>query len=172
MAETPIFGSARYTEAEARDAISASPFIKYRWLMPVLPGAIAALVIVRDRGTGLDFWRELLPLIALFVVLLVLAVRAPRDQTKKALEELVGAGEVDYRIDAEGITMRAAGSSSSTSWRIITRYRETALTFLFYTSPGLSHMIPKRAFGAADLEAVRALFAANVRPAGAKEGTR
>ena len=174
MTTEPIFGSARLTEAEVREALASSPFMRYRWLTLLLSATLTAVMVFRDGGIRVDRWPDILVIGLVFAVLSATVLLAPRTQARKMLKEMdANRGEADYRFDADGITIRAPGTSSSVSWRIITSYRETPHTFLVYTSPNLANIVPKRAFNAADVDAVRALLAASVFPVGrSKEGRR
>jgi hypothetical protein len=88
----------------------------------------------------------------------------PRASARSLLLSLVRAGDnrVFYRFDAEGVTIRAAGSTSSFAYRTVIRSRETGTAFLLYATPEVASIVPKRAFAAGDLERVRALLGSQV----------
>jgi hypothetical protein len=164
----PIFGSARLSEAEVREALMrTAPLLRHRW---AFLAACLGLAVLTSRTSAhqprswlVDFGAVIIVGAVMFVILL----RAPGTSARKMLKTF-GEGDIDYRFDDAGMTIRAPGTSGTVSYRVITRFRETNRTFLVYTSPGLANIVPKRAFTVADQEAVRALLEAHVRPAGGK----
>jgi hypothetical protein len=169
----PIFGCARLSEAEVREAlIRTSPVLRFRWAILAVSAVGVVLAVPRFDGKGPNGWLDIAPFIVVLAVFFTMILLGPRTNARKILKALGAEGEIDYRFDGEGMTIRAPGTSSTVSYRVITRYRETALTFLVYSSPGLANVVPKRAFAGADVDGVRALLEANVRPAGATEGKR
>jgi hypothetical protein len=162
----PIFGSARLSEAELREAlVRTAPLLRHRWLFLAACTGLGVLTTRMSdhhpRGWVLDFLPATIATAVLFVILL----RAPGTSARKMLKTL-GDSDIDYRFDDQGVTIRASGTSSTVSYRVISRFRETERTFLVYTSPGLANIVPKRAFSAADQQAVRALLEAHVQPRG------
>jgi hypothetical protein len=172
---SPIFGSVRLSEAEVRDALmGASPILRYRWVGMVASAIACVLFMPSFEGKGPQSGLDFVPIIVALTIFWTMLLLGPRTSARRILKTL-GAeqGEIDYRFDADGMTIRAPGSSVTISYRVINRYRETRLTFLVYGSPGMANIVPKRAFSAAGVNEVRALLEANVRPAGfSKEGQR
>lgn len=164
----PVFGSARLTEEVVLDAlIGTSPILRYRWVIIPVVAALMIFVVPPVEGSETRPWLNLIPMLTLAVVLGVVLLRGPRRNARRLLAALSAEqGESDYRLDGEGLTIRAPGSSATVAYRVIDRYRETRLAFLVYTSPSVANIVPKGAFGAADLERVRALLATNVRQVG------
>jgi hypothetical protein len=134
-------------------------------------GVGISLFMTKHEGRNIGGSFEIVSMVLVMAVMVVLLLLAPRKQARKLLADMkADQGDFSYRFDGEGITIRAPGTSGSAAWRIIHRWKETPLTFLVYASPGLAKIIPKKAFSAADVEAVRALLVAKVRPA--EEGKR
>jgi ADP-ribose pyrophosphatase len=61
--------------------------------------------------------------------------------------------------DASGITTSASYGQSHVGWQLYTRVREVGDWFFLDTGAGANHLIPKRAFSAADLALFRRLIA-------------
>ena len=66
--------------------------------------------------------------------------------------------ESRLRIDDEGISITNDVSSASNRWALYSSFRETNSLFVLYQGPRLFEMIPKRAFGDADLPRFRDLL--------------
>jgi hypothetical protein len=165
----PIFGSARLSEAEVREAlIRTSPVLRFRWAILAVSAVAVVLAVPGFAGKGPTGWLDIAPFMVALMVFFIIILLGPRASARTALKALAGEGESHYRFDGQGMTIQAPGTAATVSYRVITRYRETALTFLVYTSPGLANVVPKRAFAGTDVDGVRALLEANVRPAEGK----
>src|SRR5262249_36944173 len=89
---------------------------------------------------------------------------APRLTARRILRALTkaGDGDVTYRFDPEGGTIRASGSTTSFAYRARTKAREGKTAFLLYPNPLVANIVPKRAFSAEGMERVRSYITANV----------
>jgi hypothetical protein len=66
-------------------------------------------------------------------------------------------------ISDVGMTMRVPGCVTEFEWHYCIRMLETTMLFLFWVSPQMAHVVPKRAFaGAAEMEAFRQFAMARV----------
>jgi hypothetical protein len=109
-------------------------------------------------------WPHMLPQIlfsALFVAFLYLAPRRAAHKILRALTQS-GDGDISYRFDEDGVTIRAAGSTTTFAYRTLVKAREGSTAFLLYPhNPLVANIIPKRAFAADDLPRVRAYVTAH-----------
>jgi hypothetical protein len=71
---------------------------------------------------------------------------------------------VRFRFDENGMTIAGSWGSSCYRYRGIHAYTEQRSTILVQTGPVLRTVVPKRAFSREDLETVRALLKARVKP--------
>ncbi|HVU51319.1 MAG TPA: YcxB family protein [Polyangia bacterium] len=152
-------------ELEARDLHAA--IIDASWLLRARFGIAAFLAF----SYGMLAFTSHAPASQMFGPILCGAVLVaslfvtPRLRARKLLEALAKGGDrhASYRFDADGVTFRTAGSTTTSAYRSIGEYREGEAAFLLYHSPGVAHIIPKRAFSPGDVARVRALLAANAK---------
>ena len=70
-----------------------------------------------------------------------------------------GDRHISYRFDDEGVTIRAAGVTTTFAYRKLVRVRELKTALLLYTTSMIANIVPKRAFSEGDLSRVRAFLA-------------
>jgi len=159
-AEEIIRGSVRFTQEDIhRGLLEMNAALRSRYV-------ILGLVLLSTVPTMLTQIDVNLLLSSLFVIcmsfgLLFVGPWIRARTTFKA--QHLGETDVEYRLDAEGMTIRSPGGTSSTAYRTVYRFRETPAVFLAYAAPGIANIIPKRAFQSADLDRVRALLSLNVK---------
>jgi hypothetical protein len=152
-------------ELEERDMHAA--IIDSSWLLRARFGIAAILAF----SYGMLFFTSRVNVNQMFgpvlcgAVLVATLFVTPRTRARKLLESLAKGGDrhASYRFDGEGLTFRTAGSTTTSAYRTIAEYREGKAAFLVYHSPGVAHVIPKRAFSPEDLARVSARLAANVK---------
>jgi len=161
---SPIVGISRLSEAEVRDAlIDGNPLWKYPWPVFAVTAALA-VYLVPSFSWSMETARysPFLILVGVFWWWLLLG---PRNEARGKMAMLGAAeGDIQYHLEDEGMVIVAPGAAGTVLYRDITDCRETELVFRV-TSLGATNIVPKRAFRPADLEAVRALLNARVRPA-------
>jgi YcxB-like protein len=164
-----IFGRVQLTEDDLRRGLAElSPLYRRRWWS--LGVLVAVFGLMAMSGSSATLGRLAADPSALAgmlvpVVLCVLIVLGPRLGARRMMKTLgLGDGEVDYRFDPEGLTIRAPGSSSTTAYRRVHSHRVTSDAFLIYSTPLIANIVPKRAFAPADLPRIEAWLAANVQP--------
>jgi len=108
---------------------------------------------------------DMAPQAAFGVFFLFFLFISPRIRARRLLEAIAVGGDrhASYRFDDESVTFRTAGSTATTAYRSLVDYREGPTAFLVYSSPGVAHVVPKRAFDAAGAARVSALLTANVK---------
>jgi hypothetical protein len=173
-----VLGSVRLTENDLEvPIVQLSPILRARWIIAgvmalgVVVGAAALLVGARSdgrlAGSPLNTVAPLVFVAALVATLFI----APRRIARKLLRALAasGDGEVSFRFDDEGVTIRAAGSTTTFAYRTLVKTIEGTTAFMLYVNPLIANIIPKRAFSADGVDRVRAYLAAHQppRPAGA-----
>jgi hypothetical protein len=143
--------------------VEMSPIFRAR---PVLVGVLVLSVPMLaslQTGGGLP-WPHMLPQIAFSAVFVAFLYLAPRRAAHKILRALTqaGDGDISYRFDEDGVTIRAAGSTTTFAYRTLVKASEGSSAFLLYPhNPLVANIIPKRAFGADELPRVRAHIAAH-----------
>jgi hypothetical protein len=108
---------------------------------------------------------DMAPQAAFAVFFLFFLFISPRIRARRLLESIAVGGDrhASYRFDDDSVSFRTAGSTATTAYRSLVDYREGPTAFLVYSSPGVAHVVPKRAFDAAGVARVSALLAANVK---------
>jgi hypothetical protein len=152
----PVIGSIEMDEKVLTPAIAQmSPLYRLRWLVP-LWGTF--FVVFMALGTSP---RTMAVPMAFTVVVLALLLITPRLTARRLVEAIARGGDrhVSYRFDDEGITIRAAGATTTFAYRKLVRVREIKTALLLYTTHQIANIIPKRAFSDSDLARVRAFLA-------------
>jgi hypothetical protein len=163
-----ISGSVAITEADlTRGVTEASALYRGGWIYLGLSGVVLAIAV----ATGSIVWSQAnVPAFTFMVVFYLLLFVGPRLSARKLFRALVKAGDnqVLYRFDSEGVTIRAAGVTTTFAYRLLSQFREGAATLLLTTNAGSTTIIPKRAFATPDLDRVRALLSVEVKRAPAR----
>jgi hypothetical protein len=152
----PVTGTIELDERDLAPAIvRMSPIYRIRWLV-VLWVAFSATY----SALGGTISKALLPVVmsAAFAVFLF---AWPRLTARRLVRSIAHGGDahVAYRFDHEGLTIRAAGVTTTLAYRQLVRVREVRTALLLYTTSQLANIVPKRAFSQADLPRVRAFLA-------------
>jgi hypothetical protein len=167
--EATIEGAARLTEADFLKASAHLPVLKwtrtYGLLVPAMWVVVAGTASATMAGTpGLA---EALPLVLsgslTFGVSVLLLRVVPRSWAKRASAD-AGVGNLDFRVDAQGLSVNSALRRAQLAWPAISGYAESQSAFIVYTSPQTVFVIPKRAFEDTDLGRVRQLFSERLPP--------
>ena len=96
-------------------------------------------------------------MVLIWLMLIVIAMAIVHARTSAAQRD------ISYAFDDAGFTLRdATGASFSCPWSIVIRIRETSRAFRIENKPMGSRYIPKRAFGADEIVALRALLKAKL----------
>jgi hypothetical protein len=160
-----ISGSVAITEADlTRGVTEASSLYRARWIYL----GLAALVFAIAAGTGSLVWSTSnLPALTGITVFYLLLFVGPRLAARKLFRAMVKAGDsqVLYRFDAEGVTIRASGVTTTFAYRLLAQFRSSGSALLLTTNAGSTTIVPHRAFSAPDLERVHALLGAEVKRA-------
>jgi hypothetical protein len=152
-------------ELEERDLhagiVDTSWFLRARFAIAAIVAFSYGAVVLGSHAPLSQNIGSMLPGAVLVLALFV----SPGMRARRLLESLAKGGDrhASFRFDAEGITFRTAGSTTTSAYRSIAEYREGKTAFLVYHSPGVANVIPKRAFSPGDLARVSALLAANVK---------
>jgi YcxB-like protein len=157
-----VAGSVELEEADLRAAIlEMSVMSRGRvGITLILAFAYGVLAFVGHAKAS-----DLAPQAAFGVFFLFFLFIAPRIRARRLLEAIAVGGDrhASYLFDDESVTFRTAGSTATTAYRSLVDYREGPTAFLVYSSPGVAHVVPKRAFDAEGVARVSALLAANVK---------
>lgn len=109
-------------------------------------------------------WQPQVPLFALglfWILWCPLFVALGSRRTVKRSPNLQGT--IRYRFSETGYEVEAAHSRSEVKWTALAKQKEGKHEFLFYTSPKIAQIIPKRFFQtAAEIEALRSFLERNV----------
>jgi hypothetical protein len=171
-AESTIEGAARLTEADFFEASAHVPAFRrtrtYGLLLPAM-----WLVVAGTSAMGTTSTSELaLPLVLsgsfTFGIAFLLLRLAPRSWAKRASAD-TGLGRIDFRLDAQGLSVESALRQARLAWPALSGYAESGQAFIVYTSPQTVFVIPKRAFEEAELGRVRQMFAERLSP---KQGSQ
>jgi hypothetical protein len=128
-----------------------------------------ALIIALAYGTlalrGHVTTADVAPQVMIGGIFLFFVFASPRIRARRLLESIAAGGDrhASYRFDDDGVTFRTAGSTNVTSYRSLVEYQEARTAFLVYSSPGVAHVVPKRAFSPEGMARVGALLAAHVK---------
>jgi hypothetical protein len=168
----PILGTLELDEADLRAGIVQSSGVLRARLGIVLVVAFCYSMLGLMNG-GVPLTQNL-PSMLVGAAFVAVLFASPRWRARQLLRALAAGGDrhASFRFDAEGVTYRTAGSTTTTSYRSLVEYRETKSSFLVYASPGIANIVPKRAFSPSDVARVGALLAANVKRKRARGGTR
>lgn len=167
QAEAPIEGAARLTEADFLEVSALVPAFKrtrtYGLLLPA-----TWLVVAGTSAMGATSTSELvMPLVLsgsfTFGIAFLLLRLAPRSWAKRASAD-TGLGRIDFRLDAQGLSVDSALRQVQLGWPALSGYAESGNAFIVYTSPQTVFVIPKRAFEEAELGRVRRMFAERLSP--------
>jgi hypothetical protein len=165
--EAPIEGAARVTEADFLEASAHVP--AFRWIRTygrLLP--VMWLVVAGMATMGTTHWSDVvLPLVVsgsftLGLSFLLLRL-VPRSWAKRASAD-TGLSKIDFRLDAQGLSVDSALRRAQLAWPALSGYAESPSVFIVYTSPQTVFVIPKRAFDDAELGRVRQLFSERLPP--------
>lgn len=159
----PIAGAATATARDLARAIALLPLFRRRWLF--LGGAVALVAAFAALNQGQQL-AGLMPFIVftlLFQAVMFLGPRVLGARTVAKMAERT----VHYRADADELTIASGGTTVTRRWELISRFVETDDAFLLWVGPSAVQLVPKRAFGAAEIAWLRATLAAKVHPAAA-----
>lgn len=139
-----------------------SNLFRFRWLLLALTSVMFGIAAVSNSSVCAA--HNLPELVGLGVFYLAIFA-GPRWSARRLYRSLIKAGDsqVFYRFDAQGVTIRASGQTTSFAYRLLSRFRETAATFLLKRDGGLTTIVPKRAFADAEVSRLRALLSAEVK---------
>jgi hypothetical protein len=157
-----VTGTLELQESDLRAAIIESSWpIRARFGILAVVALCYGALAVSEPSTVKQMLPSLLAIGAFLVVLFI----TPSRRARKLLEVVAKGGDrhASYRFDADGLTLRTAGATTTAAYRSLSEYREGKTSFLIYSSPGVANVVPKRAFSPADLATVSALLAANVK---------
>ena len=162
---TLIQGRLRMTEEDIVGGLRGmTPLLRVRWvyLAVVVAGAVYGLV----SGGLMKHPGQFFPFLGVNGFILALLFFAPKSAARKTAQALrLEEGDVTVRFDDEAVTIHAPGSTTTTAYRAIPGWRESASAFLLYCGTNAANIVPKRAFEPDDVPRVRALLAANVKAA-------
>jgi hypothetical protein len=162
--DPPILGEVAITEADfVRGVRESNAIFRMVWIALLAFGVFLANALWMG---GAELFGQVLPSLIGFAVFNAVLLVTPRLAARKLHRALTNSGDsnIFYRFDADGVTLRTPGSTSSVAWRAFARWREGKSAFLLYPSPAVFWIVPKRAFASGDVERVRALLAARVPP--------
>lgn len=157
-----IRGSVRFTPKDVlRGLVEMSAALRSRYV--ILGLILVTMIPSLVTPMKVDLLSPQLVVAAVFLGALFVVpwMRARTTFRAEHLDE----GDVEYRLDEEGMTIRLPGRTISAAFRSIYRFRETPTLFLVYTAPEVASAVPKRAFRPTDLGHVRALLSTNVKRA-------
>ena len=166
----PVTGTLELDERDLRAAIvDLSGLLRARFAVMFILVFCYGGPAIANRELG-----QLAQPVIFSAVLIVILFGLPYYRARNLLRAIAKGGDrhASYRFDDEGLTMRTAGSTMTTAYRSLVDFRETKTAFLISTSPGVSNIVPKRAFSPEGLERVSALLAANVKVKRARTGNR
>jgi hypothetical protein len=136
--EAPIEGAARVTEADFLEASAHVP--AFRWIRTygrLLP--VMWLVVAGMATMGTTHWSDVvLPLVVsgsftLGLSFLLLRL-GPRSWAKRASAD-TGLSKIDFRLDAQGLSVDSALRRAQLAWPALSGYAESPSVFIVYTSP-------------------------------------
>jgi hypothetical protein len=157
-----VRGSVRFTEADLSGGLTdMTPISRlYRFICPgFLAAALLGEVCGGEQARPLTVF--LAGAAAFYAMVLVARWRHAGTMLRtQHLDE----GNVEYRLDDQGITICAPGRSASISYRVMHRFCDGDTSFLLYAGPCLANIVPKRAFQPEDLPRIHAFLSRNVQP--------
>lgn len=144
---------------------AAIPILAALWWLSRTIAAPAA------RGQPRDWYGTLLPHVCwvlISAVLIVITVRALKAQLRQAWEGQPSVARPKiFEITSAGVTIDEGVVRRAYAWLGFTRFLETPNLLILCPSDITFEVIPKRAFAdVADLDAIRALLNAEIRPPG------
>jgi len=166
-AEGAIEGAARLTEADFLEASAHLPAFRRTRTYGLLVAPMW-LVVAGTSSLGATRMSDLVPPLLLsgtftFGVAFWLLRLAPSSWAKRASAD-TGFGKIDFRLDAQGLSVFSTLRQSQLAWPSLSGYAESVNSFIVHTSPQTIFVIPKRAFDEAELGRVRQMFAERLSP--------
>lgn len=168
--DLPVVGQVQLTETDFVDVWGSVPeFRRRRWSMQY--GLASAFVVVLSVATGLLMLPDrtawlFLAAPAAFILVAGAMWWLPRERARSSWArramKATGDGPVRFAFDEQGMSVESQASAHQLAWTALTRWLEVAHAFLVYAGPTLI-VVPKRAFVAGQLDAVRALLSGHVR---------
>lgn len=125
-----------------------------------LVGLALLLVALRPDATSIS---NAAPLVAIAAIWALFLWGTPRWMAKNQFSKQPAAqGRRTARVDDGGVHWQWDGGSAEVNWKNIIRYVEGKDQILLYTSPVCFNILPKRAFTAEELAALRSELALHV----------
>jgi hypothetical protein len=167
----PVMGTLELDERDLRAAIvDASWLLRARFgIAAILAFSYGTLAFMSPAAIG-----QMVQPITFGALVVALLFVMPYFQARKLLAAIAKGGDkrASFRFDDDGVTLRTAGSTTTTTYRSLVEYREGKTAFLIYSSPNVGNVVPKRAFSPEGLARVGALLAANVKPRRARSASK
>lgn len=160
MADEDVVVSTDVELTEA-DFVALVPHLPEFGRRSLLPLAILLLVpasVLVNQGPAVALLLPMILGVAAYAYF-VLALR--RRWPKRALADL-GPGLTSFRFDDFGFSASSSLRQHRLAWSALARYVESPEAFAIYTTPRTLLVVPKRAFGAADVARVSDLLRARV----------
>lgn len=161
--EQVVTGSLELEERDLRAAVvDLSGLFRARLAIALIIAASYGSLMVMGGGNG---WGQNVQLIVFGVLFVGFLWVSPALSARRLLRAIAKGGDrhASYRFDAEGVTIRTAGTTSSIAYRSLVESREGKTALLLYVAPNVANIVPKRAFSDEDLPRVRLWLAENVK---------
>jgi hypothetical protein len=151
------------------DCIGFHYFHTFRRAWPLLPAAAAASAVypvLLLAGGSRQLAGNLFPFSGMALTWLLCILLAPHWKAARQWKaQLYLRKPATVWFDASGMGIKGEDSSCSATWKTILSVWETRRLFVFYYTPSLAYLVPKRFFQGADrIAAFRALVASAISP--------
>jgi len=163
-----IEGALELTPSDFSSAVGHLPGFKRPWLLPAIWGG-ALLVFNLISAMPLT---SLLPAIFVVVLFSYFQWLNRRAWAKRAFSDL-GGGVTKFRFDDYGLSVESSLRQHRLAWVSLARQLETPESLVVFTTPQTLFVIPKRAFKADQVDALRQLCLSRIvqRPEHATAGS-
>jgi len=152
-----------------RDCIRFHYFHTFRLAWPILPVAAACGALAPGMllfGVGRPLAAHLIPFSGMSLMWLVCILFAPHWKAARQWKvQMYLRKSATVWFDAAGLGIKGEDISCSATWKTILSLWETRSLFVFYYTPSLAYLVPKRFFrDAAAMASFRALAASAISP--------
>ena len=149
---TPLTFTVRLEKKDYLDVWKASPVRYVNWILFLIAAFYLywAFAIIMNDGYSVETSSTIIAYCGVASFALIAALILPRLRTRLAFRGPIFLEERKISVEEGGLSLESALVSSNYHWGAFTVIKETKHSFVFYFSPFVGFLVPKRCFSSAE----------------------